>query len=141
MDLHFQDPTDIPLPPDEVRIRELRAEPWPDGRRVRILLELTPFQKHPNGEILITGESGEEVASLSIIESIDHKMDFTIHLRLAKPAGQFTVSTKIFYYQDEEPPQKSDPASAKEEFHLPTDIKIVDQDQTTFSIEAGSAAG
>ena len=42
MDIFFQDPTDIPLPPEEVRIRELTAEPWPDGRRVRVYVELTP---------------------------------------------------------------------------------------------------
>jgi hypothetical protein len=140
MDINFQDPTDIPLPPDEVRIRELRAEPWPDGRRVRILLELTPFQKRPNGEIQITDENGVEVASFSIIESIDYKMDFTIHLREGKPAGQFTVSTKIFYYRDEESPQEIDPKSTKEEFHLPTDIMIVDRGQTSFQIDTGTNA-
>jgi hypothetical protein len=134
MDINFHDPNDIPLPPDEVRIRELRAEPWPDNRRVRVRLELTPFQKRPNGEIRITDENGVEVASFSIIESIDHKMDFTIHLREGKPAGQFTVSTKIFYYEDEEPPQKDDSAREKKDFHLPTSIKIIDQGQTTFNI-------
>lgn len=140
MDINFHDPTDIPLPPEEVRIRELRAEPWPDNRRVRVRLELTPFQRRPNGEILITDENGVEVASFSIIESIDHKLDFTIHLRGGKPAGRYTVSTKIFYYEDEESLQVSDSVSGEEEIHLPTDIKIVDQDQTTFRIESGTSA-
>lgn len=141
MDINFHDPTDIPLPPDEVRIRELRAEPWPDNRRVRVRLELTPFQKRPNGEILITDENGVEVASFSIIESIDYKMDFTIHLRESKPAGQFTVSTTIFYYEDEDIPPNDESSSEKEDFHLPTRIKIVDQSQTIFNVGTATNTG
>ena len=42
----------------EVRIIELRAEPWPeDGRRVRIHLEVTPFLERPNLEVPITDAS------------------------------------------------------------------------------------
>ena len=70
MDIFLQDPADIPLPPDEVRIRELRAEPYPDQRRVRILLETTPFQQRPNCEIQVMDEAEKMVASLSIIESM-----------------------------------------------------------------------
>lgn len=81
MDIFFSDPTAIPLPPDEVRVKELRAEPWPDKRRVRVYLEITPFQQRPNGNITITDAAGEEVASVSFIETIDPKMEFTIHLR------------------------------------------------------------
>jgi hypothetical protein len=44
MDIFFHDPTDIPLPPAEVRIRQFKGEPWPDGRRVKLTLELTLFE-------------------------------------------------------------------------------------------------
>ena len=50
MDMFFADPNDPPLPPEEVRLRELRAEPWPDVLRVKVFLELTPFQKRPSAE-------------------------------------------------------------------------------------------
>ena len=36
MDIFFEDPDDVPVPPQEVEIRELKAQPYPDGRRVSI---------------------------------------------------------------------------------------------------------
>lgn len=100
MDIFFNDPTDIPLPPDEVRIRHFEVNPWPDGRRVRVYLEVTPFQKRPNGEIIITNAGGDELANISIIETMDPKMEFTLHLRGAELRGPFTVSAHIFYYEE-----------------------------------------
>jgi hypothetical protein len=97
MDIFFTDPSAVPLPPAEVRIVELQAQPWPDGRRVHVYLELTPFQKRPDGEISITNQRGEELANASIIETLIHKMDFTLHLRGAELLGPFTVTAQIFY--------------------------------------------
>lgn len=135
MDIVFQDPSDIPLPPDEVRIRGLRAEPFPDHRRIRINLQITPFQKRPNIEIVVTNEIEEESASLSIIESIDPKMEFTLHLKDDKPSGQYTVLSQIYYYEDDQT-QEAENSQLEEGTHqLPTKIKIVDHRQTTFLIE------
>ena len=134
MDIYFQDPSDIPLPPDEVRIRELRAEPYPDGRRVRILLEITPFQKRPNCEIQVADMDGIVVASLSIIESIDAKMDFTVHLKTDDPTGEFSVSSELYYYEDED----TEPEPEGETHQLPSRINIVDRRQTTFVLESQS---
>ncbi len=100
MDIFFSDPTDIPLPPEDVRIRRFEVNPWSDGRRVRVYLEVTPFQKRPNGEISITNFAGDELASISIIETMDPKMEFTLHLRGAELRGPFTISAYIFYYAE-----------------------------------------
>jgi hypothetical protein len=51
MDIFFADPSEVPLPPNEVRIRELNVEPWPDGNRLRVYLEVDPFQKRPNADL------------------------------------------------------------------------------------------
>jgi hypothetical protein len=141
MDIFFQDPTDIPLPPDEVNIRELRAEPYPDGRRVRIILEITPFQNRPNCEIIVTNENGEVVASLSIIESIDAKMDFTVHLKGEKPAGKFSVSTDIYYYEDDQTSEDEAPKPEGEAHQLPSKVNLVDQRQATFEISSQPSSG
>lgn len=135
MDLFLQDPSDIPLPSDEVRIRELSAEPLPDRRRIRLSLEITPFQVRPNLEIVVTNELGDESGSLSIIESIDPKMVFTMHLKDDKPDGQYTVSTKVYYYEDDQPDQSEDTQAEDGLHQLPSSIKIVDQRQITFMIE------
>jgi hypothetical protein len=133
MDIFFQDPADVPLPLEEVRIRELSAEPWPDRRRVRVTVELTPFQTRPNGEINITNEDEEEVASVSFIETIDPKMQFTMHLRTPETPGEYYVNAFIFYpilkngqelgeTQDQEP------------LPFPQDILVVDKSITKFTI-------
>ena len=125
MDIFFQDPTAIPLPPNEVRIIELRAETWPDNRRVRITLEVTPFQKRPNGEVTITNPLGDDVASVSIIESITPRMEFTMHLRGETPSGEYHVSATIFYAS--ELADQDVPSQEQESM-------IVDQASTNFQI-------
>ena len=105
MDINFHDTSDIPLPPEEVRIRELRAEPLPDQRRVRIFIEITPFQQKPNLEIKILSESGREAASLSIIEAIDYKMQFTVHLKDGSTSGEYIASLDVYYFEQEQSTQ------------------------------------
>lgn len=99
MELFFLDPDEVPLPPNEVRIRELNAEPWPDGRRVRISIEVDPFQKRPNIDILITNPAGKPAAIASIIESMTKKMEITMHLRGAPASGQYHVRAELYYQQ------------------------------------------
>lgn len=130
MDIFFQDPTEIPLPPAEVRILRFEAEPWSDGRRVHIYLEISPFQKRPNGGVTITNRDGDELASISIIETMDRKMEFTLHLRGAEIAGPFTVSAYISYPEEQ-------PDSTRETDGLPEFRPqfIVDRANTTFNLE------
>ncbi len=102
MDIFFQDPNAIPLPPNEVRIKSLHAEPWPDNRRVRVTLEVTPFQRRPSGEVAIINPLGEEVASVSIIESIVPRMEFNMHLRGENTAGEYRITATLFYLPEAE---------------------------------------
>lgn len=97
MDAFFDDPDHPRLPPDQVRIIELKAEPLPDGRRVRIFLELTPFLNRPDEEISIFDRLGEEVAYVNIIETMLSKIVLTLHLRGGQTCGIFKVIAKIFY--------------------------------------------
>jgi len=91
------DPNIIPLPPSEVRIRELSAEPYLDGGRVRINLEITPFQTRPWLEATLLDADGDEVASASIIEPLNWKIEFTMHIRRTPPQGVYTLSARLFY--------------------------------------------
>lgn len=129
MDIFFRDPTDIPLPPDQVRIRQFRAEPWADGRRVSVQLELTPFLKRPNGEITITDARGVEAASLDIIETMDPRLEFTVHLRGAGMEGPFTAAAAIFYLEEPETPVEDLQADLETRAR-----RVVDQAQTTFQV-------
>lgn len=105
---HSYQPPENGLPPADVRILSLRAEPWPeDARRVRIHLEVTPFLERPNLEVTITDAEGEEVASVSIIESIDDRMVFTMHIRKEEIIGQYGLAASIAYPEAGQVDQKS----------------------------------
>jgi hypothetical protein len=92
-----QQPPEDGLPPEEVRIIQLGAEPWPDGRRVRVSLEITPFLERPNIEVTITGKQDQEISSINIIGSIDNRMTFTMHLRGEEITGACTVTAVLNY--------------------------------------------
>jgi len=92
-------PPEDGLPPAEVRFMEVRVEPWPeDARKVRVHLQLTPFLERPNIEVIITDPQEEEVASIYIVESIDDRMTFTMHIRTPEMArGPYTLNASLNY--------------------------------------------
>jgi hypothetical protein len=96
-DIFFTDSAEVPVPPDEVRIRELTAVPRVDGARVDVDIVLTPFQKRPNIELAITNAAGHEVAALSVVEAIESEMEFTVHIRETQPRGSYKVTVLVFY--------------------------------------------
>jgi hypothetical protein len=128
MDIQFTDLSEVPLPPAEVRIRSLEVEPYPDGKRLRLTLELTPFQRPPSGEIFVSDLLGNQVAMASIIEAVDAKMQLTLHLRVADPQGEHTARLIIFYSEDIDTVTKGDQIVA-----MPA-RKIVDEKQITFEL-------
>jgi hypothetical protein len=85
------------LPPADVRFTELRVEPWPDGRRVRVHVSLTPFQQNPNLDAVISDDAGQEIAHSSIIEVADVRFVFTMHIRSQTVAGQYNLVARLSY--------------------------------------------
>ena len=53
MEFFLTDPQVGRLPPEVTRILDLRVESYPDGKRVRVRLELTPFQQRPYIELTL----------------------------------------------------------------------------------------
>jgi hypothetical protein len=99
-ELEWVEPDEEPQPPEAVQIESLQARVYPDGRRVRVDVKLTPFIERPNLEFTILNAEGTEVASLSVIESMDHTFEMTAHLRGPQPAGQHTLRGELFYEPD-----------------------------------------
>jgi hypothetical protein len=97
MDIFFTDLSEAPLPPHEVRIRVLRAEPYPDGRRVKVHLEVDPFQKRPSFELVIIDVAGNEVSTASIVESMLPRLELVMHLRRVQPGGPYTLHAALYY--------------------------------------------
>lgn len=126
MDIFFQDPNEVPLPPDEVRIEEFSVDPYPDQRRIRVKMLLTPFQKRPHVEIFILSSEGARLSEVSILESLTKNIELTMHLRSAQPAGEYQIKA-IVYYPRESELEEADPRDVPES-------KIVDRASRTFAL-------
>jgi hypothetical protein len=103
MDFFLQDPDEVRLPPEEVRLLSMVATPQPGSPRVKINLELTPFKKRPNLEVTITAPSGKRAAHASILEAMQRKMEFTLHLRQVEPGGEYNLESVVYYQKLPEP--------------------------------------
>ena len=90
-------PDEDALPPEEVRFLDVHVEPWPDGRRVRVHVRLTPFQQPPNLEMVILDQQGREVSHISIIENIDFQFVLTMHLRDPEPQPEYRLEVELSY--------------------------------------------
>jgi len=84
------------MSPEETRITSLRAEQYPDGKRVHINLEITPFQKRPHIEVTLFNGNGDEVATASIVEPMIWKIEITMHLR-GEFYNPYTAEARLFY--------------------------------------------
>jgi hypothetical protein len=104
-EVEFFEEDDIPQPPEQVKIENLAARVYPDGRRVRVDVTLTPFLERPNLEFTITNDQGTQVASLSVIETMDRRFEMTAHLRGPQPTGRHVLHGELFY--DPEAPRKT----------------------------------
>jgi hypothetical protein len=127
MDIFLSDPNEIPLPPDEVRIKDLQVEPWPDGRRVKVYLEVDPFQIRPNADLVIHDDLNQEIAHTNIIESLDRKMEVNMHLRGDISGKNYVLVVTLYYasiYDD------ADTTPGDE----PLERQVADQKQVTFQI-------
>ena len=82
--------------PEETKIATLTAQPYPDGRRLRINLQITPFQKRPYIEITLHNAEGTEIASTNIVEPMSWNLEFTMHLR-GELKNPYTLNARLYY--------------------------------------------
>ena len=82
--------------PEETRITSLTATPYPDGYRLRVNIEITPFQQRPHLEVVLNDADNEEIASTSIIEPLGWKIEFTMHIR-GELNNPYTLEARLFY--------------------------------------------
>ncbi len=126
------DPNDPPVPPDQVRVRRVQVEPWSDGRRVKVVAELTPFEKRPHVEIEVFNEQGQVVAGLSVVEPIDPRLEFTLHLRDPYPEQRFRLVVSVQYPDPDYKPQAPEEG---EEWQFP-EMHEVHRYEHTFTLHS-----
>ncbi|MBI3159227.1 MAG: hypothetical protein HYZ26_06480 [Chloroflexi bacterium] len=111
MDIFFADPDAVPLPPEEMEILMLEIAPYPEGKRVGLRFQITPFQKRPNIEVTLFNPAGRIVSQLSVVEAMEARMDFTMHIRESQPQGEYRARMRLFYADLDSyvPPEGADP--------------------------------
>lgn len=87
-------------PPEETKIISLTAEPYEDGRRVRVNIEMSAFEKRPHLEFTLTDTEDQEISSASFVEPMQWKLEFTMHLRTQPANGPLDLEARLFYPDD-----------------------------------------
>ena len=117
------------VPPEEVRIERLEGTPYPDGKRVRVNLDMSAFQVRPHLDLVLLNPQGEPSANVSIIEPMSWQLEFTLHLRKARQDGKYKLAARLFYPpRDEEDPKL---------FRLDIPVEDTDFKEYTFEIPTG----
>ncbi|MEN8172999.1 MAG: hypothetical protein ABFS03_08985, partial [Chloroflexota bacterium] len=98
-----------------------------DKKRVHVNLEISPFQKRPSGEIILTDSDGEEAATANFIETMVANMEINLHLREEDTRGTYQIAVSLFYLQ--EIPESE---GENEKLVRPEKIHV---DQATFDFE------
>ena len=132
MDIFLIDPDEVRLPPEEVRLLKVQVEPQPNSNRVKVSLELTPFQKRPSVDVTIIDATGKAAAHSSILDTMLRKLEFTMHLRQAEPGSECSIECVVFYQNLPEPSEEPI------EVPLPEPL-IVDRHKTAFVLPAINA--
>ncbi len=104
----------IPLPPADMRILDLKAEPVQDDgpTRLRVYVDVTAFQQRPYLEVALLDAQGDEIASVNIIEPMSRKNVFTMHVRGPQQKGAFGLAARLFY------PDQPDSDTRKIQFEI-----------------------
>lgn len=100
----FDDPSLVPQPRDRIRIEQLTVTPYEDRRRVFVEVRVTAFQERPNLLLAMYDQAGRVVNEASIIATMHAKMEFTMHMRMADPTGDYRLVVELFY-ESRNPPQ------------------------------------
>lgn len=96
MDFFFPEDNLTRAVPEETKILSLSAETYPDGRRLRVNIEVTPYQKRPYIEVTLNDKDGHEIASTSIVEPLSWKLEFTMHVR-GEINNPYTLHARLYY--------------------------------------------
>ena len=83
--------------PEETEILSLTAEPYEDGRRVRVNIEMSPFEKRPHLEFVLTDSEDREISNASFVEPMAWKLEFTLHLRTKPADGPLELAARLYY--------------------------------------------
>jgi hypothetical protein len=85
--------------PQETRLLNIHAEPDFEGKRLKVGLDLTPFQQKPYIDLTLIASTGELIASTSIVEPVIWNLELNLHIRKSSPSsnGLYKLTVVISY--------------------------------------------
>ena len=92
---------------------------------MHVYLEVDPFQKRPSVDLTICDNEGREVASTSIIESMDRNIEIRMHVPGAVREREYFLKAILFYAEIEE-------ETTPEGEIKPFERRVVDTAETSF---------
>jgi hypothetical protein len=105
MFMQFHDNEREPQSNENVFIEKLIALPYPDGYRILVELQMTPFEECPNLLLTVHDDNDLLVSELDVFEVVSDVIDFTLHLRdVDDPTGVYSLTVELFY-ESKNPPQ------------------------------------
>ena len=93
----FDNPDEMPRLREDVRLVRTRLEVSPEGRRLAVDLELTPFIERPTVELYLANQRGEKAGLLSIIETLDRTISVVMHFRDEEPTETYRLRIAVYY--------------------------------------------
>jgi hypothetical protein len=73
------------------------AEPFLDNRRVRLTINIEPFQQPPDIEIVVSNPAGQRVTEATIIGAPNKRITLTVHLRDEVVEGVYRFQFSLGY--------------------------------------------
>lgn len=99
MDIFFTDASEIPLPPGEVRIRNVEMLLSSDKRRLKVHIEIDPFQKPPDFNLELFDPFDEQVCQADVFAAPTRFQEFTLHFRHEPPPGEYNLRITLGYLE------------------------------------------
>jgi hypothetical protein len=95
----LEDASAAPVPPEEMRLIDLGVTPSGDRQRIKIRVEVTPFQmnQRPHFDVVLLDDHDQEVNDVTIIEPINRKFEFIMHLLRAETKGKYKLFARVYY--------------------------------------------
>ena len=93
------DPNIERMMPADTRLLNMHAEPYASGKRVKVSLDITPFQQKPYLDLSLTDSSGKVLATTSIVEPVSWNLELNLHIRNSStsPSGVCKLSAILSY--------------------------------------------
>jgi hypothetical protein len=112
---------------DEVKIRDMAAEAYPDSHRVRVFFSLSPSRTRPSAVISLLDSAGEMLASVDVISIFQPENEITLHIPAQRiRSGEYAVTVEVFSITEQTRPEDPEKIS----FHQSS----LDSATTTFLI-------